>query len=433
MVAWNTDNGRVAIIASARTPLTRSGAALRAMRVPDLARAVMQETLHRAGWSGGRLDEVYLGNVCMPADAANPARVASIQAGIPQHVPALTVQRNCASGLEAIFQGASRIFSGQARFILTAGAESMSNIPLLFPRETSGPMAQMAKAKTLTQKLAVATKMRPRHFVPISALLQGLTDPLCNMIMGKTAEVLSHEFSITRDQQDAFALQSHQRAAQAISAGQFDGQITPIYTGQRFEPVTQDIGPRQDQTFDALAKLRPIFDRRDGSVTVGNSCQITDGAACILLVDGSVAGAEGLEPLGYIRACATAALEPQRMGLGPVYAIDRVLQMTGLSLDDIGLFEINEAFAAQVLACRKAIASDRFCQLNLGHDSCGDIDDERLNVSGGAIALGHPVGATGARIVLQLLDDMQRRNVQFGIASLCVAGGQGAAILVERR
>ncbi len=433
MVAWNTRKSSVAVVGGVRTPFAKMGTALREMHVTELARSAMQETLYRVGCRADQIDEVIMGNVVLPADAANPARVAAMRAGVPASVPALTVQRNCASGMEAVGQGAAQIRGGRSKLILAAGAESMSNIPLLFPQEAMTPFGAMLKAKTVKQKLGAAATFRPRHFAPKSALEQGLTDPLCRMIMGKTAEVLAHEFGITRAEQDEFALESHRRASEAIAAGRFDEQLIAVYPGKKPKAVSTDVGPRAEQSIASLAKLRPLFDKRDGSVTVGNACQVTDGAAALLLEEGALAKAQGREPLGYIRGYATAGLDPHRMGLGPVYAIDRLLAASKLDLSDIGLFEINEAFAAQVIACTRAMASDTFCRERLGRASAlGEIDPDRLNVCGGAIALGHPVGATGARIVLNLLHDMRRLDVKFGVAALCVAGGLGAAILLER-
>jgi acetyl-CoA acetyltransferase family protein len=440
MVAFNRMTGgtgsdrRVAIVAGARTPFAKMGGPLRDVHVSDLAKVAMQETLYRAHWPADRLDEVLLGNVVMPADATNLARVSALWAGVPVRVPAMTVQRNCASGMEAIADAASRIRHGQGQVILAGGAESMSTIPLLLPAESMEPLSAVRKARTVWQKTAAVATLRPRHFKPVAALECGLTDPTSGMIMGKTAELLAQEFGISRREQDEFALRSHQRAAEAEKAGRFADELVPVYAGDRFDPVTTDVGPRANQTLDALAKLKPIFDRRDGSVTVGNSCQVTDGAAAVLAMDEDVASAEGLEPLGYVRAYAYAGLDPARMGLGPVYAIDQLLRATGLQLSDIPLFEINEAFAAQVLACLKAMASKSFAAEHFDRaDSLGEIDIDRLNVNGGAIALGHPVGATGARLVLTLLLEMRRRDVELGVAALCVGGGQGAAILLERR
>jgi acetyl-CoA acetyltransferase family protein len=434
MVAFNTTAGRVAIVAGARTPFVRMGGSLRDVHVSELARVALQETLYRAHWPSERLDEVLIGNVVMPADATNVARVSALWAGVPWRVPAMTVQRNCASGMEAIADAAERIRSGRGRAILAGGAESMSTVPLLLPVESMEPMSRLRKARTVWRKTAAIATLRPRHFKPVAALECGLTDPTSGLIMGKTAEILAQEFGVSRREQDEFALRSHQRAGEAEKAGRFNDEIVPVYTGERFEPITSDVGPRANQSLDALAKLKPIFDRRDGSVTVGNSCQVTDGAAVVLAVDAELAKAEGFEPLGYVAAYAYAGLDPARMGLGPVYAIDQLLRKTGLNLSDVPIFEINEAFAAQVLACQKAMASSTFAREHLNRgEALGEIDEGRLNVNGGAIALGHPVGATGARLVLTLLMEMKRRDVDLGIAALCVGGGQGAAILLERR
>jgi acetyl-CoA C-acetyltransferase/acetyl-CoA acyltransferase len=427
-----TAEHRVAILEGVRTPWAKAGTVLRNSHVTDLAKAAMQETLYRTELSAGRVDEVMFGNVIMPADAGNPARVAAIWAGVPAGVPAMTVQRNCASGMEAVGLAASAIRSGEAKTILVGGAESMSQTPLMFPQSAAGPFGKMAKAKSAMQRAAAAVSFRPRHFKPIAALESGLTDPTCNMIMGKTAELLAGEFGISRQEQDAFAMRSHEKALAA--SARLKEEIVPYYAGENFEPLTADNGPRAGQTPEALAKLKPIFDRKDGTVTVGNSCQLTDGAACLMVADPDWAHAEGREALGFVRGYAVAGLDPKRMGLGPVYAIDRLLRKTGVTLKDIGLFEINEAFAAQVIACLKAMASSDFARQHLGrNDAVGEIDPDRLNVNGGAIALGHPVGATGARIVLTLLKEMKRRNVELGLAALCVGGGQGAAILLERR
>ena len=431
---------RAAVVAGVRTPMAKAGTAFKNVHVTDLARVAIREVLYRAGVSADRLDEVILGNVVLPVDATNPARVAALWAGVPHHVPALTMQRNCASGLEAVAEAANRLRlggrTGDAKFILAGGAESMSTIPLLFPNDTLVPMERMYRARGMWQKASAMATLRPKHFKPVAGLEVGLTDPTCDMIMGKTAELLASEFGISRRQQDEFALRSHQRAAAAVAAGRFKDEIVPVYTPGRggFEAVAEDVGPRAQQTMEALAKLKPIFDRRDGTVTVGNACQVTDGAVALLMTDEEHAAAEGMEVLGYVRSYACVGLDPARMGLGPVYAIDKLLRQTGLSLSDVPLIEINEAFAAQVMACVKAMGSAEFCREHLGRDDAiGEVDPDRLNVNGGAIALGHPVGATGARLVLTLLHEMRRRNVDLAIASLCVGGGQGAAMLLERK
>ncbi|HSU65282.1 MAG TPA: acetyl-CoA C-acyltransferase [Tepidisphaeraceae bacterium] len=432
MVAWNTNDGGIAVVAGARTPFAKAGGALRHEHVTDLAKRAMQESLYRADVPFEDVDEVLLGNVVMPVDATNPARVSALWAGIPYRVPALTVQRNCASGMEAVADASDRIRAGRGKMILAGGAESMSTLPLLFPDETVEPMTKVARAKNAWQRVGAVASFRPRHFKPVAALERGLTDPTCDMIMGKTAEILAHEFGISRKEQDEFALRSHQKATAA--AKKLADEIVPEYAGKRFEPVTADTGPRANQTMEALAKLKPIFDRRDGTVTVGNSCQVTDGAVALLLADPNFARSEGMDVLGYVRGYSYVGLDPARMGLGPAFAIEQLLRQSGLSLKDVPLFEINEAFAAQVLASIRALASDKFARDQLGRDSAvGELDPDRLNVNGGAIALGHPVGATGARLVLTMLLEMRRRDVELGIAALCVGGGQGAAILLQRR
>src|SRR5688500_15680291 len=294
-------SGRVAIVAGARTPLVKAAANFRNVHMTELARVVMQESLYRSGLRAEQLDEVIFGNVVMPVDATNPARVAALWAGVPERVPAYTVQRNCASGMEAVAEGARRIKGsvlegGDHRpVILAGGGESMSTIPLLFPTETLAPMSKMARAKGLMQKLSAIAALRPRHFKPIAGLEVGLTDPTCDMIMGKTAEKLASEFGISRQEQDEFALRSHQRAVEAIAAGRFKDEICPVYVPGKggYEAVTEDVGPRNGQTLEALAKLKPIFDRRDGTVTVGNACQITDGAVAVVMTDAEDAKAEG--------------------------------------------------------------------------------------------------------------------------------------------
>src|SRR5687767_11156525 len=371
--AAGKSGARAAVVAGVRTPMAKAGTAFRNVHVTDLARVAIREVLYRANVRADRLDEVILGNVVMPVDATNPARVSALWAGVPHHVPALTVQRNCASGLEAVAAAADRITrsrhagangNGHAPLVLAGGCESMSTIPLLFPNEMLTPMGKMLRAKGLWQKTVATASLRPRHFKPVAGLEVGLTDPTCDMIMGKTAELLASEFNISRREQDEFALRSPRKAAEAMAAGRFSAEICPVYVpaGKGYEAVTEDVGPRAGQTMEALGKLKPIFDRRDGTVTVGNACQITDGAVALLVADAEAARAEGMEVLGYVSAYAAVGLDPARMGLGPVFAIDKLLKETGLTLNDVPLIEINEAFAAQVLACVKAMASDAFCR-----------------------------------------------------------------------
>jgi acetyl-CoA C-acetyltransferase/acetyl-CoA acyltransferase len=301
----------------------------------------------------------------------------------------------------------------------------MSQIPLLYSREATEQFLRLGRARGWWPKLRALLAFRPRHFRPVIALKLGLTDPVSGLVMGETAEVLAEEFGVTRAQQDEFALESHRRAAAAQQRCVLSEEIVPV------SAVTQDVGPRKGQSLEALAKLKPFF-KEGGTVTVGNSCQITDGAAAVLLMPGEAARAEGRQPLGYLRGYAYAGCDPRRMGLGPAFATHRLLDKAGLSLRDIDLIEMNEAFAAQVIANERAFASDRFAREELGRpQALGEIDRGRMNVNGGAIALGHPIGATGTRLVVALLRELRRRGLRRGLATLCVGGGQGGAVLVE--
>ncbi len=423
-----------AIVGAVRTPMVRAGEELRAVPAKELARRVMREVLDRTGVPASAVDEVVFGNAATPSDAPNLARVAALTAGIPERAPGLTVHRNCASGLEAILIAAEKIRAGLATVVLCGGAESMSRIPMQLPAEANVLFARLARAKTPLARLGALRGIRWRDLRPTSALLEGLTDPVCGLGMGETAENLAREFGISRDRQDAFALESHRRAVAARGEGRFTSEIAPVFLGPEFATyVAADIGPRVAQSLEALAKLRPVFDRRDGTVTAGNSCQITDGASAVLVASESWAAARGLPVRAAIRSSATVGLSPARMGLGPALAIPAALDRAGLALADVGRFEINEAFAVQVLACCDALTSDRFAAAELGRiGAVGELDPARLNVNGGAIALGHPIGATGARLVTTLIHEMERSHEAFGVVSLCVGGGQGSALVLER-
>jgi acetyl-CoA C-acetyltransferase/acetyl-CoA acyltransferase len=385
----------------------------------DLARAAMLGVLVRTAVDPGRINEVILGCVAQPADAPNLARVAALRSGIPKHVPAVTVQRNCASGMEAITQAWLRIQCGEGDLYLVGGVESMSGIPLLFPRSAGRKFASLVGGKGLLQKARAAATLRPRDFFPTAALKLGLSDPVSGLNMGETAEILAREFGIGRDEQDAFALRSHARAAAA--AEKLAEELVPVYDTARGLAVTRDNGVRPNQTIEALAKLRPVFEPETGTVTAGNSSQITDGAVALLIGTKAAASKLSIEPLGTIRGFAYAGCDPERMGLGPVYAIERLLERLRLTIEDADLVEINEAFAAQVLAVLRKLKAE----------GIGEIPDEKLNVNGGAIALGHPVGASGARLVLTALKELRRREAHDALVSLCVGGGQGAALWLE--
>ncbi|MEP7028481.1 MAG: thiolase family protein [Candidatus Eisenbacteria bacterium] len=427
-----TSGRSIVIVDGVRTPFAKSGAALKDVPAHELGRVAIQEVLARTGFDPAALDEVVLGNCGTPADAANIGRVSALEAGVPRSVPAFTVHRNCASGIESIAQAAYKIGAGAAGAIIAGGTESMSNYPLMFGRELADAFAASAREKSLPGKLAPFLRLKPSALAPRIAILEGLTDPVSGLNMGQTAEVLAREFAISRAAQDAFALESHRRTIAAWDEGRLQDEVVAVYPAPGFAPVPQDVGPRREQTLEQLAKLRPFFDRRHGTVTVGNACPITDGAAAVLVMDEERALAEGYRPLGRLRSFAFAGLDPERMGLGPVYAAPVALARAGVTLADMALIEINEAFAAQVLACLAAFDSDLFAREKLGLSrAVGAIDPARLNVNGGAIALGHPVGVSGTRIVLTLLKELRRRGGGLGLATLCVGGGQGAAVVVE--
>ena len=424
---------RIAIIDGIRTPFCKAGGVMGMIQADGLGALVTKELLVRTGVDLQWIDEVIFGNVAQPAHAANIARIISLKAGLPPSVICHTVHRNCASGMQAITAGATQILAGQAQTILAGGTESMSNIPLLVGPQMTRLLTSMMKAKTLTQKLAVLAGFRPSFLTPTIGLKLGLTDPVCGLNMGQTAEVLAREFTVTRRQQDEFALMSHQRAVEAAQQGLMAQEIVPVVMPPDYSQIQhEDDGPRSDQSLEALERLRPYFDRHAGTVTVGNACPVTDGAAAVLLMSEPKAKSLGFEPLGYLAAWAYAGLEGSRMGLGPAYATAKLLDKTGMTLNEFDLIELNEAFATQVIANEKAFGSAEFARKHLGRDKpLGELDRQRMNLNGGAIALGHPVGATGARLVITLLKQLRRANLAKGLATLCIGGGQGAALALE--
>ncbi len=423
----------VVVVAGVRTPFCRAWTDLATLHPVELGRLVVQEAVARADVDPAAVDEVVLGNIAAPADASNIARVVALHAKLPRSVPAYTVNRNCASGIEAVVDAAYRIRAGDADLVVAAAVESMSRIPLLFPDEARERWTAAGRARSPLSRAAALAGLRPRHFKPEAALRQGLTDPVSGLNMGETAEILAREFAISREEQDRFALESHERAALAWSEGRMAAEVMAVPIPPDYRAVAErDNGIREGQTLEALARLAPVFDRRYGTVTAGNSSQITDGAAALVLASGVRARELGAAPLGIVRAWGFAGCDPARMGLGPVLATPVALRRAGAALADVELVELNEAFAAQVLACFSAFASRRFCEEHLGRGPVGELDPQRVNVNGGAIALGHPVGATGARLVLTLLGEMERAGAGLGLATLCVGGGQGAAVVVER-
>ena len=427
-------SGGVVITHGLRSVYAKFGTALRNVSAVELGRQVITELIERADIDPQRVDEVIVGCAGNPVDAANIARVLALKTNLPRTVPAVTVQRNCGSGLEAITSAAERIRSGRARAVIAAGVESMSHYPLFFSAATQAKFEALAQARTVGARLGALSRFRPRDFSPEIALEAGLTDPVCGLNMGETAEVLAREFQISRDIQDEFALRSHQLVTAAEEAGRFAAERIPIFLPPGYDQmVDADSGPRSGQSMEALGKLMPVFDRRHGTVTAGNSCMVSDGGAAVLVMEEGMAQELGYEPLGRVAGYAWAGCLPRRMGLGPCYATPPALAEAGLKLADLDLIELNEAFAAQVLACELCFRSSAFAREELGRNhAVGEIDRDRLNVNGGAIALGHPVGSSGTRLVVTLLHELARRSVRWGLATLCVGGGQGGAMVLER-
>ena len=424
---------RFAIVEGIRTPMAKAGGMLKEVPADDLGAYAVKELIQRTSIPLDEIDELIFGNVATPTNAANIARVIALKAGMPVGLPAFTVGRNCASGMESITTAVNKIRAGEGKVFIAGGTESMSNIPLLFNKEMTQFYERLSKSKTFGERLATVFGFRPHFLKPEIGVIQGLTDPICGMIMGETAEVLAREFHITRQEQDEYALMSHQRAIAAMKSCILSEEIVPVPLKPKYKAVMErDQGPRENQTLEALAKLRPFFDRYNGTVTVGNSCPITDGAAAVLVMSEEESKARGYKPLGYLIAYAYASLEPHRMGLGPTYATARLLDKTGMRMEEIDLVELNEAFAAQVIANQRAFPSAEFARRYLGRDKpVGELNRETLNVNGGAIAFGHPVGMTGTRLVIHLLKELRRRKKNIGLATLCVGGGQGAALLLE--
>ena len=422
----------IVIAGGVRTPYIRAGTLFKDMTAVDLGRIVVSETIARTGIDPGEVDSVIIGNVAQPPEAVNVARVISLYAGVPESVPAFTVHRNCASGIQAVISAAQSIATGEAEVVIAGGVESMTNIPFFLQQETAEILTKYQRARSWKEKLAILKTVRPRHFTPRIGLMLGLMDPTCSLNMGQTAEVLARELGITRNAQDELALMSHRRATAAHEEGRFTDEIMPVFAPPGYEEqIIFDNGIRPHQTMEQLSKLKTIFDRQYGSVTAGNSSQITDGGAAILVTTESAAERLGLEPLGYLVDHSFAGLAPKRMGLGPSYSTSLLLEKTGVDYSDIGLIEMNEAFAAQIIANELVFADDGLSEHFLGRKAIGSIDRGIMNVNGGAIAVGHPVGSSGTRLILTLLLEMRRRRVDLGLATLCVGGGQGAAVLFK--
>jgi acetyl-CoA C-acetyltransferase len=418
------------IIDGARTPFLKARNKPGPFSASDLATAAGRALLLRQKFEAPQLDEVILGCAAPSADEVNIGRVAALRMGCGQKVPGWTVMRNCASGMQSIDSAINNIRAGRSNLVLAGGVDALSRAPLLFSDAMVGWLSQWYAAKTAGQRAALLAKFRPGYFAPVISLMKGLTDPICGLLMGQTAENLAYRFGITRTEMDA--ARSHARAIAARTAGNFAGEVMPVYD-DKGALYDADDGVRVDSTVENLAKLKPFFDRKYGNVTAGNSSQVTDGGAWVVLASERAVEAHGLTPIGRIVDSQWAGLDPAQMGLGPVYAATPLLLRNGLDLADIDAFEINEAFAAQVLACLRAWQDPEFCRSELGlAEAVGAVDEDKLNVDGGAIAIGHPVGASGTRIVLHVLNVLRRTGGKRGLAAICIGGGLGGAMLIER-
>jgi acetyl-CoA C-acetyltransferase len=420
----------VYLVDGARTPFLRAKGKPNEFPAADLLLGAARPLMLRQPFAADAFDEVVMGCVMPGPDESNIARILALRLGCGEQMSAFTVQRNCASGMQALDVACRNIADGYQEMVLAGGVEAMSHAPLLFRQPMVEWLADWNRTRTFSARLKQLLKLRAGYFAPVIAILKGLSDPVVGLSMGQTAENLAWRFGIDRRTMDAYALQSHQRLNAAVENGHLE-EIVPLY-GVSGRVHDHDDGLRADSTLEKLAKLKPAFDRPYGLVTAGNSAQITDGATCLILASKKAVEKHDLPVMARLHPAWWAGVDPAQMGLGPVHAIAKLLQNQSLTLSDMDYWEINEAFAAQVLACRKALADPDYCREYLGTEKpFGKIPLQRLNVDGGGISLGHPVGSSGARIVLHLAHVLRREKKRRGIASLCIGGGQGGAMLVE--
>jgi len=420
----------VYIVDGSRSPFLKAKGKPGPFTAANIAVAAARPLFARMPFTPSDIDEVITGCVMPGPDEANISRVIALRLGCDEHIPAWTVQRNCASGLQALDCAATNIATGRSDLVLAGGVESMSHAPVLLAEQMVAWLGNWYRIKNVSGRLKAMAQLRPGHFKPIIGLIRGLTDPVVGLSMGQTAEILAHRFSISREQMDTYAARSHQRLARAQDEGWLN-EIETIYDTQG-NYYKQDDGLRRDSSVENLAKLKPVFDKPFGSVTAANSAQVTDGAAWLILASETAVEKHNLPVLGRIIDSEWAGLDPAQMGLGPVHAITPILKRHKFELSDIDYWEINEAFATQVLANIAAWNDSKYCREELHtRKVIGELDQERLNVDGGGVSIGHPVGASGARIVLHLLHVLKRNQAKRGIASLCIGGGQGGAMLVE--
>jgi acetyl-CoA acyltransferase len=415
-------NGRrVAVVAGCRTPFCRSGTVLKDVRAVDLARFVARELLERSNLNGNDVNAVIFGQVVPSALVPNVAREVSLLPQFPKEIPAYSLNRACASSGQAVANAHDEIVLGESDVVLAGGVESLSDIPILASRRLADILVEAGKAKSLGARFKTLSRIRPRDLVPVAP---AIAEPSTGESMGQSAEKMAKENHITRDAQDRWALRSHVFAAHGTDDGRLTAEIVPWLPARSSDPaVTQDNGIRRDTSLEQMAKLKPVFDRRYGSVTAANSSPLTDGAAAVLLMSEPATRALGYQPLAFIRSYAVAAVDPGWQLLqAPIFAVPKALERAGLEWRDLGLIEVHEAFAAQVLSNLQGWAARGW-----------EIDETKINVMGGSIAIGHPFGATGARIVTTLANEMVRRDVQFGLLSICAQGGMGFAMVLERR
>lgn len=421
----------VFIIDGARTPFLKARNAPGPFAAADLATAAGVALLARQRFAPDQLDEVILGCASPSPDEVNIGRVAALRMGCGPRVPGWTVMRNCASGMQALDSALLNICGGRSQLVLAGGVDALSRAPLLFSEAMVRWLSGWYAAKTTGERFAALRRFRLGHLAPVIGIMKGLTDPIVGQLMGQTAENLAWKFGISREDMDAYAVESHRRVAAAQDAGHFDAEIVPLIDRDG-TVYKDDDGLRRDASMAALAKLKPFFDKPYGRVTAGNSSQITDGAAWLVLASADAVERFGLSPLGRIVDSEWAGLAPEQMGLGPVHAALPMLQRHGLTPAELDAWELNEAFAAQVIACQRAFGDDDYVRAHFGLERApGAPAADRFNVDGGAVALGHPVGASGARIVLHLLQVLRRTGGRRGVASICIGGGQGGAMLVE--
>ncbi|MCH7563596.1 MAG: acetyl-CoA C-acyltransferase FadI [Gemmatimonadetes bacterium] len=422
---------RAAVVAGCRTPFAKSGTVLKDLTAIDLGKLAVRELVARSGIRGEDVDQVVYGTVVHDPHAGNIAREVGLGT-LPKAVPAFTVSRACASANQAITSGVDLIARGYADTVITGGAESLSHIPILIKQKLAETLIASSRAKTLGKRLRTLAQIRPRDLVPN---FPAIAEPTTGESMGQSAERMAKENGISREDQDEWALRSHQLAAAGTEDGRLTAEIAPLYVPPRYETVMEtDNGIRTDSSLEALAKLRPVFDRKHGSVTAANSSPLTDGASAVLLMSEEKARAEGIEPLGYVRSYAYSGLDPRGQLLqGPAYAAPLALDRAGLTMADIDLLEMHEAFASQVLSNLQALGSRKFAEEELGRsEAVGHPDIDRINVMGGSLAIGHPFGATGGRLTTTLLNEMKRRDVGLGLITVCAAGALGFAMVVER-